>query len=215
MITKEELRSLVEQSLSDQKEFQLLTHLKGCITCQRRVEEIFNSAPLYSSLSESEIILLKTQIKLLVQKNNQSALISWQIITNFILTVQSPALAAANDQTSDQKLTNAALSTKTLYFEAICRKSDTGYWRAEMTFPSAPTPETMLTIRFMDAQGKLITNGMLNFCNIEKPVVNGRCFLTIAELRANIRNQTISFRKEEQPYTQGILELFPEEKEGF
>jgi hypothetical protein len=66
----------------------------------------------------------------------------------------------------------------------------------------------------MDAQGNLIPNGILTFCDIEKSVINGRSYLTIADLRENIKNQTISFRKEGQDNIKGILELFPEEKEG-
>lgn len=214
MITKEELSALVEQILTHEQEQQLLIHIKGCVECQKQIGEIFNSGPAYSSLSETEITDLKKQSRLLVQKNNQSVLISWQFLINFVLCIQPPSLAAANDQTSDQKLTKAALSTRVLYFEALCRKAESGYWRAELTLPSAPTPETQLSVRFMDEQGNCIPNGVLTFCGIEKTVLNGRCYLTIAELRGNIKNQTISFRKENQEDIKGILELFPEEKEG-
>jgi hypothetical protein len=214
MITKEELRTLVEQNLSTEKEHLLLSHARDCLSCQRQIGEIFAIGPEYSSLSESEMTQLKKQINLLVQKNNQSVLVSWQFLINFVLCIQPSSLAAANDQTSDQKLTKAALSSRVLFFEALCRKAESGYWRAELTLPSASTPDTQLSIRFMDAQGNLISGGTLTFCGIEKPVKNGRCYLSITELRENIRNQTISFRKEGQTDIKGILELFPEEKDG-
>lgn len=210
-IRNSELQAFAESNLSKEQEKTLLVHLRNCKTCQLRLGDIFEQNPL-PSLQEELNYRLKKHIGALVrdsERKKQARKNGWQLINNLIQSGM-PALAAANDQTADDKLTRLATETASIYFVAVCEENDSGYWRAEFPLPVEVSPESIMLIRIYNSDNEPVKNGVFSFCGIEREVENGRVRYSIKELQENLKKNMVSFRYPGCETVDGVMELFGE-----
>lgn len=212
-ITDTELQALAENSFNEEQETPLLVHLRTCKRCQLRLRKIFEKKAL-PSLEVKEEGQLKKLIQALVrntEQKKQARQSGWRLI-QALINPGLPVLAAADNQTADDKLTRLAAETASLFFVAICDKNHTGYWRAEFPLPVEASPETMFIVRVKNANGEPVQKGIFSFCGIEREVEYGRVRYTIKELRESLKKKMVSFRYPGGELIDGVLELFGEEE---
>lgn len=209
------LRAFAEECMLPHEEKDLLLHLLECKECQKELREIYESLIQceHPSLTEGEKynlreIALKHAARLAKERSWRQA--GWTRLES-IAAALPQALAAADDQTADQKLLKSVLAARTMAFVSICDKDHPDYWRAEFPLPSVHSPEVELSLKITDGAGRPIQNGKFIFCDIEIPVVKGRCYITLSEFRDRLKKQSVAFRSASGEVMEGLLEFIPEE----
>ncbi len=211
----EKLSAFAEMRMLPEEEKTFLEHLLVCQKCQRNLREVYESLlkigspPLTSEEKDGLRKIVLKHVKRLDQERNQQRT-GWMILEN-LANVQPLALAAADDQTADQRLLKSALSSNSLTFVAICDKTHPNYWKATFPIPSEPNPEMELSVEVTDVSGEPVVDGTLIFCGIEKQIEEGWCYISMTELRDNLKKQTIAFKTASGELVEGLLELFSDD----
>lgn len=211
-VKKEKLSAFAEMRMLPAEETELVNHLFKCESCQHNLRDIYDSLVhksefklLEGEKNELKQIVLNHVKQLKLERNYRRT--GWLILEN-LTNVKPAALAAADDQTADQKLLKSALATNSLSFVAILDKNHSDYWKATFPIPSAPNPEMELSIEITDVEGQAIQTGILIFCGIEVPVEEGWCYIKLKDLQDNINKQSIAFRHTNGNQVQGRLPNF-------
>lgn len=76
----------------------------------------------------------------------------------------------------------AAEATSALIIQAAVSNSDVHFWRATMAFPDVDQPDSPLTIRVEDAEGKPLPRGTFRIFGLEIPIANGTGYMTRDQL---------------------------------
>lgn len=191
----------------------LVSHFLTCDACCRSLRFSYecllaDRQGLWPAVSESETERAKRALALVFKlrdKPSESALL-W-LRFSFALTPVREVMAAADGQTPDQRLQEAALSGHICFF-ADCGKEAPGYWQARIALPVAPTPETELRIRIYDAKGRPITCGVLVLCGIELPVGGGLAKIRLSELQEHLDKPVVALRLPDGSEYPGAPRLF-------
>ena len=213
----EKWTAFAEHQLAPDEEIQFLEHLSSCDRCSLELRDIYASLcncpfPLLSEEEREKLRKIALKHAARVARHEEQRRVCWQILKN-LADAKPLVLAAADGQTADQRLLQVALRADSLVFIALCNKADPGYWRAVFPIPSEPNPEMELAVELTDAQGNAILEGTFIFCGLERPVKNGWCYLTLADLQKNLKRQFVAFRWASGEEVDGIMELFSEEDE--
>ena len=211
----ETLTAFAEHRLAPEEEIQFVDHLLSCERCSSELKEIYASLrrcpfPLLSEEEREKLRQIASKHAARAARHEEQRRVGWRILKN-LADAKPLVLAAADGRTADQRLLQAALRADSLVFVALCNKADSGYWRAVFPIPSEPNPEMELAVELTDTQGNAIVEGMFIFCGFERPVKDGWCYLTLADLQKNLKRQSVAFRWASGEEVDGIMELFPEE----
>jgi hypothetical protein len=217
-----EMLMLLERNLSAKEASEIKRHIEKCEECffiydtdiKIRNSKIEDS---YPALADEDKIratnILKSVIK---QKKNEKLNEKappentiWPRLMHALFPAERQALAASDSQTADQKQMKAASSGE-YSFVAICDRKDSGFWRATIRLPSAPTPETELRLKLTGYDGQPIRQGTMIFCGIKKNVTNGRCYIPLSELKRHKNQHAIILRLPSGKEVEGVQELFPD-----
>lgn len=195
----------------------LFLHFLTCDACCRSLRFAYecliaDRQGLWPAVSELEVEQAKRVFGLIVQlkdKPSESALL-W-LRFSFALTLVQEVMAAADGQTPDQRLQEAALSGHICFF-ADCGKEMPGYWQARIALPVAPTSETELRVRICDAKGCPITQGVFILCGIELPVNDGLVKVSLSELQGHLDKPVVALRLPDGVKSPGAPRLFDDGK---
>jgi hypothetical protein len=204
-----QLRSLIAFEPEDSSDKKLSGHVRECETCQQRLADIWRSHN-FETLPSTDTARLKQLIVGLVEEKNSLDAVqmtAWQKLEKIVWT-PAPVLAAADSQTSDDKLASVAANAISIFFVANCNVDDPGYWRAEIPLPVEVSPESILTVRVKDSRGENVNAGTFSFCGIEREVKDGRVRYSMQELQETVKRQSVSFSYADASPVGGTLELF-------
>jgi len=202
--------------LDDARQKELALHFLMCDACCRALRfayecQLADKRQEWPVVSGIEVERAKRFLELVLKlkgRPSETALL-WLRFA-FALTPCRDVMAAADGQTPDQLLQEAALSGHISFF-ADCGKRDPGYWQAKIALPVAPAPETELRIRIRDANAAPIAKGVFILCGIELPVSDGLAKVRLADLQGHMDKPMVALRLPCGAETSGTPRLFDTE----
>lgn len=182
------LSRFVENRLDVAAAGEVLAHIAGCASCRAKAAGLGAwLARTKSAGGTVEALSLARKTWLRVQ---------WRRIAERFRPDEE-ALAAADGQTGDNRLTANALGSGFIHFLSRTPRGLKDGWHVKLSIPARPTAKTLLRLTVLDGRDEPVSRGTLHFCRLPLAVADGHATMPLIDFQRNLGEAIISLRRED------------------